>query len=148
LGGPPPKTSALAVDSILTMEDRVAGSLAEPRLYAVLLGGFAFFALIVAAIGLFSVLSYNVVQRSPELALRVALGANRSNLLRLVVGQGMSITIIGLVVGIAIALGSVRFLSSFLYGMTTYDAATFIAAPTIVIIVAASACILPAVRAT
>ena len=139
--------SSLTVDSILSMEDRVAGSLAKPRLYAVLLGGFAAFALMIAATGLFGVLSYTVAQRSMELALRVALGARHADIVKLVAAQALWITFGGLIAGTGLTIVSVNYLSSFLYGVTTRDTFTFIAVPLIVTLVATTACLLPAIRA-
>jgi len=137
----------LAPDAIATMEDRVWTGLARPRLYLILLGGFASFALIVAAVGLFAVLSQTVAQRSRELAVRAALGAAPSDILRLVVGQGLSIAVAGLIVGLAAAAVLARSMSSFLYGVTPLDGPTYLVVPLFLLGVATVACLAPARRA-
>lgn len=134
-------------EAIATMEERVLTGLGRPRLYTALLGGFAMFALLVAGVGLFGVLSQSVADRSREIAVRSALGARRGNILGLVVRQGLAITTAGLIVGAAIASLSARSLSSVLYGVTPHDLLTFIAVPVILLIVAIAACLVPARRA-
>jgi len=134
-------------EAIATMEERVLTGLARPRLYSVLLGGFALFALIVTGVGLFAVLSQVVAERSREIAVRSALGAQRSNILRLVVGQGVAIAVAGLLVGAAVAAVSTQSLSTVLYGVTPHDTFTFVAVPSVVLLVAVVACVVPARRA-
>jgi ABC-type antimicrobial peptide transport system permease subunit len=138
---------ALALDGIVTMEQRLLGTLARPRLYAILLGGLAICALTIAAVGLFGVLSYVVAQRSREIAIRSALGASPWSIVRLVVGQGLAVTLAGLVVGIATSLAAARSISTFLYGVSAHDPSTFIAVPVVLLAVAALACFVPARRA-
>jgi putative ABC transport system permease protein len=137
----------LVPEAVATMEERVLSGLARPRLYTVLLGGFAIFALIVAGVGLFAVLSQVVTERSREIAVRSALGARSSNILRLVAGQGLAIAAAGLLVGGAVAAVSTRSLSTVLYGVTPHDLWTFIAVPIVLMTVAVVACIVPARRA-
>jgi putative ABC transport system permease protein len=139
--------ASLALDSVVTMEQRLLGTLARPRLYAILLGGFAICALTIAAVGLFGVLSYVVAQRSREMAIRSALGASPWSIVRLVVGQGLAVTLAGLVVGIATSLAAVRSISTLLYGVSAHDPSTFIAVPVVLLAVAALACFVPARRA-
>jgi putative ABC transport system permease protein len=137
----------VALQSVMTMEQRLEASLAKPRLYAFLLGAFAAFALLVSGIGLFGVLSYNVAQRSRELGVRVALGARPIDIVGLVVRQGLTVTLAGAAVGLGVALllgGSVRGL---VFGVTTHDALTFVAVPLALALVAAVACSVPARRA-
>ena len=117
---------ALALDSVMTMEERVISSLERPRFYAVLLGGFAGFAVLIAGVGLFGVLSYSVAQRSREIGVRTALGAQPGDIVRLVVRQAFMITAAGLAAGLWVAFALVRYLSTFLYGVTTHDAASFV----------------------
>ena len=138
----------LPVDSILTMEDRVAASLAGPRSYAVFLVGFALCALTIAGVGLFGVLSYTTSQRTREIGLRSALGANRSDVLALVGAQALTITCVGLAVGLASAFFLSRSLSTLIYGISTRDAATFVAVPLVLTVVSIVACAAPAWRAT
>ena len=106
----------IALESVVTMADRVTTSLARPRLYSLLLGGFAILALAVAGVGLFGVLSYSVAQRTREIGVPTALGARPRDIIRLVVGQGLGMTLVGLLVGLAAAAALVRYLSTFLYG--------------------------------
>ena len=137
----------LALGSVLTLDERMASLLSRPRLYAVVLGTFALCALIVAAVGLFAVLSYSVAQRSRELAVRSALGANASDLVRLVLRQGLTITGIGATVGLIVAAILMPALGTLLFGVTTHDGATYIAVPLLVLLVAAVASLAPAWRA-
>jgi putative ABC transport system permease protein len=139
--------SALVAEGIMTMEDRMSRTLARPRLYAILLGSFAAFALLVAAVGLFGVLSYSVSQRLRELAVRVALGARGADILRLVLRQGLVITVAGLLVGMFASAWLTRLLSTQLYGVTTYDPLTFVVVPLVLLIVGTVACFVPARRA-
>ena len=138
---------SVALDSIVTMEQKLLGNLARPRLYAIMLGGFAAFALAIAAVGLFGVLSYTVAQRSREIAVRSALGAQQRDIVRLVLGQGLAITGVGLAVGMAAALVLTRSMTAFLYGVTAHDRLTFVAVPLLLLLVAAAACFVPARRA-
>jgi hypothetical protein len=137
----------LALDSVMTMEDRVMTSLARPRTYALLLGTFATFSVLIAGVGLFGVLSYSVAQRSREIGVRTALGARPRDIVGLVVRQALVIAGAGLVVGLAVAGAAVKSLSTFLYGVSTFDAVTFIAVPVALIVVTVVACIVPARRA-
>jgi len=129
------------------MEDRVLAGLTRPRLYMILLGGFASFALIIAAVGLFAVLSQTVVQRSREIAVRTALGARPLDILRLVAVQGLGIAAAGLSAGIAAAALLARSMSSFLYGVTPHDRPTYVFVPLLLLAVAMMACLGPARRA-
>ncbi len=138
---------ALVSESVMTMEDRMLAGLARPRLYTILLGGFAAFALAIAAVGLFGVLSYTVAQRSREIAVRSALGARPSQIVQLVVRQGLGIAVVGIAVGIASAVALARSMETFLYGVTSHDAVTFISVPLVLLAVAALACFFPARRA-
>ena len=136
-----------ALESVMTMEERVMNSLARPRLYAVLLGGFAGFALAIAAVGLFGVLSYSVAQRSRELGVRAALGARPGQLVTLVLREGLGICAAGILVGMGAALVATGWMSTFLYGVAPRDALTFVVVPVALLAVAAVACAMPARRA-
>lgn len=135
------------VADVTPLDQRLLTTLARPRLYAMLLGGFAAFALIIAAVGLFGLLSYSVSLRSRELAVRAALGAKRLDIVRLVLGQGLGVTVAGLAIGLIAAASLTRLLSTQLYGVTPYDTLTFIVVPLLLLIVAVVACLIPARRA-
>jgi ABC-type antimicrobial peptide transport system permease subunit len=139
--------TGLVPDRIATLERRIAGLVARPRLYAILLGTFAASALVVAGVGLFGVLSFTIGQRSRELAVRAALGAHPGALIRMVLAQGLVITAAGLGVGLLVSMGLAPSIRSLLYGVTSHDAFTLIAVPIVVSGVAAVACIGPARRA-
>ena len=140
--------ASLALESVETMETRLLSSLAQPRLVAVLLLGFATFALLVAAAGLFGVLSYSVVLRRREIGLRTALGASAGNILALFLRQGLGMTAGGVLLGVAMSLALTRLLGSLLFGVSSSDLLSYVAAPALLLLVAAQACLLPARRAT
>lgn len=135
------------LESVMTMRDRVADSLAQPRLYAVLLGTFAIFALAVAGVGLFGVLSYTVALRAREIGVRSALGAQVGDIVGLVVRQSMAIACAGVIAGLAASLWLTRTLQTFLYGVTPHDTLSFAAVAALLLVVAAAASIVPARRA-
>jgi predicted permease len=137
----------LAPDAIFTLEERILRGLARPRLYAILLGGFAAFALIVAGVGLFGVLSYVVAQRSRELALRTALGARQIDLVKEVLRQGLAVAIAGLAVGLLGSVALTRSIAAMLYGVTPHDVITYLVVPPVLLSVAMLASLAPAVRA-
>jgi putative ABC transport system permease protein len=139
--------ASLAADAVSTMEERMLRGLARPRLYAFLLGGFAAFAIAIAGVGLFGSLSYVVAQRSRELALRTALGAKQIDIVWQVLRQGMTVAAAGLAAGILGSIGLSRFIAAMLYRVTPHDATTYLAAPVVLLCVAAIACLAPAVRA-
>jgi ABC-type antimicrobial peptide transport system permease subunit len=138
---------AAAVDSIMTLEDRTAETLTRPRLYAVLLGTFAAFALAIAGVGLFGVLSYSVAQRSREIGVRSALGARVRDIIGLVVGQSMAIAITGLAIGLVASAWLMGLLQKFLFGVTPHDFVSFGAVAGVLLLVAAVASVVPARRA-
>jgi ABC-type antimicrobial peptide transport system permease subunit len=137
----------VALDSIMTMEERVATSLAKPRLYAVLLVAFAVAALTIAAVGLFGLLSYIVAQRSREIGIRTALGAQMTDILTLVLRHGTAITAPGIAVGLGAAYVLTRYVSSFIYGVNRADVGSYITVALAVGFVATMASIVPAWRA-
>jgi putative ABC transport system permease protein len=138
---------ALALDPVMTMEDRVMTSLAKPRLYAVVLALFGVFALLIAGVGLFGALSFSVAQRTREIGVRSALGAQTRDIIALVLRQMIWIVGIGVLFGLAAALSGGRLLSAFLYGISPHDPLTFVAVPIVIVVVAAVACLVPARRA-
>ena len=132
---------------IETMDQVVSGSLKDWRFHAVLLGIFAALALVIAAIGVYGVISYSIAQRTHEIGIRLALGAQRRDVLRLVVSQGARLALAGIAVGVLAAIGLTRLMASLLYGVTPTDPVTFIAVAVLLLIVALVACYIPARRA-
>lgn len=138
----------LVAEAVMTLEDRLLmSSLARPRLYAVVLGGFAGVALLIAAVGLFGVLSYGVAQRSRELAVRSALGARQIDIVTLVLRQGAFIAGAGIVAGLFMSAAAARWIATLLYGVSPRDPLTYAVVPLLLLVVAAIACIIPARRA-
>ena len=140
--------AAQPAPTFTTMEDALSDSVAPLHFTFVLLGIFASVAAILAAVGLYGVMAYLVDDRTREIGIRVALGADRSQVIRIVVGNGMTLTLIGLVVGVALSLGTVRLLRTMLYGVSMYDPWTFAAGAVVLSFAAFLACYLPARRAT
>src|SRR5262249_11964425 len=125
---------------IRTMDDLLFEAVAQPRLQTGLLSLFAGVALLLAAIGLYGVLAFGVTQRQREIGVRMALGAQKSNVLSLVIGQGMRLVLIGVVIGVLAALGLTRVLQSLLYGVKPTDPVTFVGVSLLLIVVALLAC--------
>jgi putative ABC transport system permease protein len=139
--------AGLVADAVTTMEARLLTTLARPRLYAILLVGYATLGLLIAAVGLFGVLSYTVAQRTRELAVRAALGAQQGDIIRLVLRQTLGMTAVGLVAGLLASLVLSRSTGALLYGITPYDTFTFVSVPVVLAIAATAACVGPALRA-
>jgi putative ABC transport system permease protein len=137
----------LALGRVATMDERVAGTLARPRVNAVLLAGFAATALILAALGIYSVIAYGVVQRTRELGIRMALGARRDDVLGLVLRQGMAPVLAGLALGLGGAAVASRVLRGLLYGVGGIDPITYAGVAAFLAAVALLASYLPARRA-
>ena len=133
---------------VMTMDARLSAAIAQPRFYAGFVGFFAALALVLAAFGIYGLLSYTVAQRRREIGVRMALGAQRGDIVGLVVRQGAALIATGAVAGLLAAAASGRVLESFLYGVTTDDRLTFVLAPLVLVAVAVFACWLPARRAT
>jgi predicted permease len=133
---------------VQTMEQIISGSLAERRFTMLLLIIFASTALVLAAVGIYGVMSYAVSRRTHELGVRLALGASRNEILRLVVREGMALAAIGTVVGLMAALGLTRLMASLLYGVRPADPATLAAVSLLLVGIALLACYIPAWRAT
>ena len=148
------RNEVLAVDKdqpvyeIKTVEDAIAETVVLPRYTAVLLSVFAAIALLLAAVGLYGVMSYAVTQRTHEIGIRMALGAAPRDVLKLIVGQGLSLALIGLAIGVVAAFSLTRLMSSLLYGVSSTDAATFLLISGLLTAVALAACAVPARRAT
>ncbi len=137
-----------SLDDVMTMEARLSAAVAQPRFYAIFVGFFAARALFLATFGIYALLSYTVSQRRREIGVRMALGAQRGDILSLVVRQGAALVAVGILLGLVAAAGSVRLLESFLFGVATGDRLTFMAAPLVLAGVALVACWLPGRRAT
>ncbi len=131
-----------------TLEDQVASAVVGERLGAMLLGIFGVIALLLAAIGVYGLVAHAVQQRTYEIGVRMALGADRRDVVRLVVGQGMGLVLIGVGLGLAGALALTRTVASLLFGVSPTDATTFALVPVGLVAVALLACLLPARRAT
>ena len=138
----------LPINNLDTLEAIVARSLSQERLQTVLLGSFAALALVLAAVGIYGVLSYAVSQRTQELGIRAALGATRSSLLGLVLMQGARLAGIGLALGLLASLALTRFMQDLLFGVSPYDGITFGCVSALLMLVALLACWIPARRAT
>ena len=135
------------VYNIATMQQRVQDSMARQRFAMTMLGGFAGFAMILAAIGVYGVMSFLVTQGSSEIAIRMALGARPVSILSLIFRQGMSLALVGIVIGSLGTLGLTHVMSSLLFGVTPTDPFTFFSVLSLLLFVALSACLLPAGRA-
>ena len=137
----------LAVFGVESMTQILARSIWQPKLQTLLVGTFAVIALVLAAVGVYGVVSYAVAQRTREIGVRIALGAQRSAVLRLVIAQGVRLTLIGVAVGLAGSLAGARLLEGLLFGVRARDPLTFGGVPILLFLVAVIACYLPARRA-
>ena len=135
------------IPTVQTVKESLSFFLSEPRFRAKLFSLFALLALLLAAVGIYGVLSQRVAQRTQEIGIRVALGARRDDLLKLIIGEGLGLTLVGIAIGIAGSLALGRFLSSMLYGVTSTDPFTVAAVSCLLLLVALIACYLPARRA-
>jgi len=131
-----------------TLTETIANALADRRSIMVLLDVFAIVALLLASIGLYGVISYLVGQRTQELGIRLALGAQRKDIFRLVLGHGMKMALVGVALGLVAAFGLTRVVSRLLYGVSATDLPTFVVIASLVTAVAVLACVIPARRAT
>jgi len=137
----------VALDSVMTMDERVGASLARPRVYAVLLAAFAACALVIATVGLFGVLSYTTSRRTREIGVRTALGARPRDVATLVMRQAIGVTVAGAAAGVLLAFVFASSISTLLYGVSTSDPVSFTVAPVVLIVAALIACAIPARRA-
>jgi putative ABC transport system permease protein len=133
---------------IHTEDDLIAANIAPRRFALTLIGLFAGLALLVASIGIYGVISYTVTESTKELGIRMALGALKSDVLRMVLGRGLKLVAIGIAAGAIAALATTRALATFLFNVPAYDPVTFVSAAMIFMIVALAACLIPARRAT
>ena len=130
-----------------TVEEYLDGTLSVPRFNTALLAIFSGLAMLLTAVGLYGVISYSVAQRTHEIGIRMALGAKPKDMLRLIVGQGLRLGLIGVGIGFAIALGLTHFLSSLLFGVTATDPLSFASVIFLLLVVVLLACYVPARRA-
>jgi len=138
----------IPISAVRTMDEVLGAAVARPRLIAAITGLFAGFALLLAAIGIYGVMAYSVSTRKQEMGIRLALGAEPSDILRLIVGQGMRMALLGVGIGIAFSLALTRLLANLLYGIGAADPLVFTSASLVLLGVAFFACYLPARRAT
>jgi putative ABC transport system permease protein len=138
----------LAIANLGTMKDLVSSSITQQKFILTLLAGFAALALLLAAVGIYGVMSYAVTQRTHEIGIRMALGARIGDVLRLVLQQGLVLTLIGVAIGIALAFALTRLMRSLLFDVTPTDAMTFVMVGAALVLVALIACLVPARRAT
>ena len=139
---------ALAVADVQWMDEIVYGSVATPRFAFVLVGLFAGLAIILAAIGTYGVIAYSVTQRTSEFGLRVALGAQRLDVIRLVLTQAAKLVLAGTALGLVLALTLARVLKNLIYNVSPADPLTFASVGLMVIAIAVLACYIPALKAT
>jgi predicted permease len=139
---------SVPVYDVRTMQDRMSDSMARQRFSTIMLGAFAAFALILAAVGVYGVMSYLVTQSTHDIGVRIALGAQQSSILRLVVGQGAALATAGIVTGILGAIALTRLMANLLFGISATDIVTFSTVPIILAAIALIAAYVPARRAT
>lgn len=130
------------------MPEVVSRSIWQPRLYAILFGIFAAVALLLAVVGIYGVMSYSVMQRTHDVGIRMAIGAQVSDVLRLILTQGLKLTLIGIAIGLVTAFGLTRWMKSLLFGVKPFDPWTFAVIAVVLLVVALVACLIPAHRAT
>ncbi len=138
----------LPVFNVKTMDEYISATVAAPRFNATLLVLFASVALVLTIVGLYGVMSYSVAQRTNEIGIRMALGAQTRDVLRLIVSQGFKLVLLGLAIGLVGAFALMRVIASLLFGVTTKDPLTFAAVAVLLAVVALLACYIPARRAT
>jgi len=140
--------SQQAMYNIRTMDEIISESLAARRFSMILLGIFAALALLMACVGIYGVISYLAGQRTHEIGVRMALGAERRHVLQMVLGEGARLAILGVGIGLVAAFGLARFMANLLFGVSTYDPLTFAGVAGLLVLVALAACYVPARRAT
>src|SRR5262249_2096020 len=136
-----------SITSTYTLDDAVSDAVARPRLLTVVLGLFGAMGLVLGALGLYGVLSYLVNQRSREIGVRLALGAQRRDVLRMILGRGLALAGVGVALGLIAATVLTRVMRGVLYGVTSSDPLTFGGVAIALLLVAAAASVIPALRA-
>ena len=137
----------LPLIDLKTQATRTSDALSQERLFAQLTSVFGLLALVLAMIGLYGTMAYSVTRKTHEIGIRMALGAKPADVLRMVVRQGITLTLIGLALGVVVALGVTRLITSMIFGVKPYDPLTFIAVAAVLVVVALFACYIPARRA-
>lgn len=140
--------SNVPLDNVRTMDDSISAQVASQRFNAVALSAFAGLAMLLAAVGIYGVMACAVGQRTHEFGIRMALGAERGDVLRMVLKQGLLLATIGIAAGLTASFGLTRLLSAKLYGVKATDPLTFVSVTAVFVIVALAACWVPARRAT
>jgi ABC-type antimicrobial peptide transport system permease subunit len=130
-----------------TMDEIISDSISDRKFSMILLGAFAGLALVLSSVGIYGVISYLIGQRTHEIGVRMALGAQRGDVLKLVLGEGVKLALLGAAIGLAAAFGLTRLMASLLYGVSASDPLTFAAVAFVLIGVALLACYIPARRA-
>ena len=138
----------LTIDNVASMEQRLSDSVARPRFYAVMLGIFAAVAMTLAAVGIYGIMAYSVSQRTREIGIRMALGAERREVLGLILRQGLALTAVGMIAGLAAAFAVTRYLQNMLFGLSASDPSTLAGVSVLLGAIAILACYVPARRAT
>jgi putative ABC transport system permease protein len=138
----------LAVSNLRTMEDLTSQSIGQERFTLLLFGVFAALALLLAAAGIYGVMSYSVAQRTHEMGIRMALGAQTKDVLKLVLREGMTLILLGATIGVTAAIALTRLMEKLLFGVKPTDPVTFVGVPILLGLIALLACYLPARRAT
>jgi macrolide transport system ATP-binding/permease protein len=136
----------LPLYAVRTMDEHVTATLTPQRLLAYLIGGFGTLALLLAGIGLYGLLAYAVTERTPEIGVRMALGAHKADVMRLFVAEGMKLAVLGIIVGAVAAFGVTPLMNSLLFGISPLDPLTFIVVPVLLLSTALVACLVPAHR--
>ncbi len=138
----------LPVFGVQTMDEMLSAEVASQRFNAGALAGFAGLAVLLAAVGIYGVMAYAVSQRTREMGLRMALGADAGNVLRMILGQGLRLAVIGVILGLVASFALTRLMSGLLFGVKPSDPETFVLVTGALLIVAVVACWIPARRAT
>jgi ABC-type antimicrobial peptide transport system permease subunit len=138
----------LPMFSIMTVEEHGELMLFIPRLVAALITGFGLFSLLLGTTGLYGVIAYDASRRTREVGIRIALGADRGSVLRLILWDGLKLVLVGLVIGVVLAGAVTRALTSLLYGISPLDPVTFVGIPALFLLVTAAATLTPARRAS
>lgn len=138
----------LPLARVMTMDEVLAGAVQGQRFTMTLMAGFALLALFLSALGVYAVIAYSVSQRTREIGIRLALGADGALVRRMIVGQGLRPALIGVTLGLVAAAALSRFLAALLYGVTPLDPATYLSVPVLLLVVAVLSSAAPALRAT
>ena len=140
-------SSQQVISDAHTMDEIISNSISDRRFSMILLGVFAALALLLSSIGIYGVISYLIGERTHEIGIRMAIGAQRKDILALVLGEGVRLALLGAAIGVAAGLGLTRLMANLLYEVSATDPLTFVAVPIVLLGVALLACYIPARRA-